>query len=384
MKNHAIFALLSTGLILLASCTTSTQKPGSEHRTAPVIVRVTTLQQAQIPDVYTASGTVRAKVSSSLSSKVVAYVQSVNVREGERVNAGQPLVILNSEDLDARYRSAQSGREEATRTVEEAESAITEAKANLDLTEVTYRRLRDLFDKRSISNQEFDEGTSRMKAAQAAYDRACARREQARSRVGQMDAELRSAGIARGYATLSAPFSGVVVAKSVDPGVLASPGMPLLTLEREGNYRLEVSVEESRVASIQLRKRVPVQVDALGRTVTGIVSEIVPLVDPASRSYTVKLDLPALRGLHSGLFGRALFAVGQRKALLLPCDAIVQHGDLQSVLVSEGGFAHCRLIATGSQVGERVIVLSGLRAGDQLIYPVPAGLQDGMPVEVQQ
>jgi len=342
------------------------------------------MQEAQAQDVYTASGTVRAKASSSLSSKLVAYVQSVNFREGDRVKAGQPLVILNSEDLDARYRSAESGREEATRTVEEAESAIAEAKTNLDLAEVTYRRLKDLFDKRSISNQEFDEGMSKTKAAQAAYDRARARWEQARSRVHQMDAELRSADIARGYATVSAPFSGVIVAKSVDPGVLASPGMPLLTLEQEGNYRLEVSVEESRLASIHLRERVPVQVDALRQTVTGMVSEIVPLVDAASRTYTVKLDLPALTGLHSGLFGRALFPAGQRKTLLLPCDAVVQHGDLQSVLVSESGFARSRLITTGSQVGDHVVVLSGLRSGDQLIYPVPAGLQDGMPVEVQQ
>lgn len=375
---------LSTSLALLVSCGRQSEKPEvSVSRTPPISVKTVTLAETEVPEIYTAPGTVRAKTSSTLSSKVLAYVRSVNVHEGQRVRAGQTLVVLNGQDLDASYRGAEAAREEVSRSIEEADSAITEAKTNLDLTEVTYSRLKDLFDKRSISNQEFDEANAKLKSARAAYDRASARREQAQSRARQMDAELRAADITRGYETISAPFAGVVVSKNVDPGILASPGMALLTLEEEGSYRLEASVEESRLPSIRLHDCVPIQIDASKQNLSGVVSEISPSVDAASRTYTVKLDLPAVTGLHSGVFGRALFPSGNRRTLAVPSDVVVQEGDLVSVLVADGGFARRRLITTGAALTNKTIVLSGLYPGDALIYPIPQGLQDGMPIEVR-
>jgi membrane fusion protein, multidrug efflux system len=375
---------LSTAMLFTAACGRSLQKADSaaQHRNA-VSVKVMTLAEAEVPDVYTAPGTVHAKTSSTISSKLIAYVQSVNVREGDRVRAGQTLLTLNGQDVDARYRSAESAREEARRTIEEAQSAASEAKTNLELAEKTFGRLKDLYDKRSISNQEFDEAIARMKSAQAAYDRARARQQQAQSRAQQMEAELQSAEITRDYATIAAPFAGVVVSKSVDPGVLASPGMPLLTVEREGEYRLEASVEESRIASIRVHDRVPVRLDALKQDVRGVVSEIAPFVDVSSRTYNVKIELPPVNDLHSGLFGRALFPSGSRRALAVPCDAVMQNGDLASVLVADNGFARRRLITTGPESEGKTVVLSGLRSGDALIYPVPAALQDGTRVQVE-
>lgn len=374
---------LSTAVLISGACGRSSHKAEStaQHRNA-VPVRVMTLTEAEVPEVYTAPGTVHAETSSTISSKLVAYVQSVNVREGDRVRAGQILLTLNAQDVDARYRSAESAREEARRTIEEADSATLEAKTNLELAEKTFGRLKDLYDKRSISNQEFDEASARLKSAQAAYNRAQARQQQAQSRTQQMGAELQSAEITRGYATIVAPFAGVIVSKSVDPGVLASPGMPLLTVESEGDYRLEASVEESRITSIRVRDRVPVRLDALKQDLRGIVSEIAPFVDVSSRTYQVKIKLPSVNGLHSGLFGRALFPFGRRRSLAIPCDAVMRNGDLASVLVADDGFARRRLITTGRESEGKTTVLSGLRAGDGLIYPAPAGLQDGMRVKV--
>ena len=96
---------------------------------------------------------------------------------------------------------------------------------------------------------------------------------------------------------------------------MATPGAPLLTIEREGAYRLEAAVEESRVKSIHAGQPVAVNLEALGRTLDAHVSEIVPAVDAASRAYTVKIDLPALAQLRSGMFGRAVFSSGARNVL---------------------------------------------------------------------
>lgn len=384
MKNFSAFFSLAA-LALLASCHGSDKPVSSpESKAPPVPVKVVTLAETSAATVYPATGTVRAKISATISSKIAAYVQSVRVQEGDRVRAGQLLVSLDAQDLDAQYRVAVASREEVAHSLDEADSGIAEAKNRLDLAQTTYGRLKDLYDKRSISNQEFDEGTARLKAAQAAYDQALAHRKQAESRGGRMDAEVRSADITRGYASLVAPFAGIVVARNVEPGVLASPGMPLLTIEQEGGYRFEAAVEESRLPEIHLRDRVPVQIDAFHQEFSAEVAEIVPVADPASHSYTVKLSLPSTSGLHTGLFGRALFPSGHAKSLAVPADAVETQGDLDSVLVAEDGFVRRRLISTGSKSEKQISVLSGLKSGDRLIYPVPPNLQEGSPIEVQQ
>ena len=173
-------------------------------------------------------------------------------RSGDRVREGQLLVGLDTRDLDVSSRRAEAAREEVRTAVPEADSAVAAAKANLDLAQVTFGRMQDLFRKTSISNQEFDEASARLKAAQAAFDMAAARRAQLNARISQADQDVRSSEVTRSYADVLAPFAGVVVSKSVEPGTLAVPGAPLLTIEREGAYRLEASVEELHLAAIRV------------------------------------------------------------------------------------------------------------------------------------
>ena len=128
---------------------------------------------------------------------------------------------------------------------------------------------------------------------------------------------------------------------------------------------------------------VSVTIDGSDRTFEARVSEIVPAVDAASRSYIVKIDLPPLAALRSGTFGRARFASGSRSILTIPAAAVSERGQLQSVLVAENGAAHSRLITAGQKTKDQIEVLSGLTAGDKVIVPVPRGLTDGAAVEVR-
>jgi RND family efflux transporter MFP subunit len=376
-----LFAVLF-GLLTLAACSKTRKSNAVPARTA-VPVTTLTVAPSEIPSLYTVSGTVRAKTVSTLSSKVLASVRSVRVREGDRVRAGQVLVTLDSEDLDARYNQAQSAHQESVSALPEAESAISEAKANLDLAEVTFRRMQDLYAKRSISDQEFDEATAKIKSVRAGYSIALARNAQVKNRMAQAEAALRSAAVNQNYSRIVAPFSGVVSAKNVDPGVLAVPGAPLLTLEGAGNYRFEAPVEESRLSSIRLGEKSSIALDALDCKVDGRVSEVAPVVDVGSRSYMVKIDLPAIPKLRSGLFGRASFESRPQKMIAIPAAAISRNGQLESVFVVEQGVVELRLITAGRNWGGRAEILSGLHPGDQLIYPVPAGLREGKPVEVR-
>lgn len=351
---------------------------------APVPVRAVAASISDWPDVYEATGAVRARAAAILSSKVMAYVQQVSVNAGDRVREGQTLVTLDARDLEAGVRRAEAGRAEVQNAVPEAEQGIAATKANLDLAQATFRRIDELAAKKSVSPHELDEASARLKGAQAAYEGARAKRAQLDSRLAQVEQEIRSASIVRDYARIVAPFSGVVTAKSVDPGVLAAPGVPLLTIEREGGYRLEVSVEESRLSSVRVGQTVSVSLDSLDNANNARISEIVPAVDPVSRTYIVKIDLPPTPNLRSGLFGRAVFPMGARKVVTIPADTVVERGQLQQVFVVEGGQAHLRMITTGRRGSGAVEVLSGLNEGEKVIAAVPGGLADGARVEVRQ
>ena len=172
---------------------------------------------------------------------------------------------------------------------------------------------------------------------------------------------------------IDAPFAGMVTAESVEPG---NPG---------GAGRCRCSRSSGR-APIGWRPGGGIQAAADSTWPDGVgmrwtrriarfdarVSEIVPAVDAASRAYIVKIDLPPLPDLRSGMFGRAVFPLGTRKVMAIPAAAVVDRGQLQSVFVVEDG---SRANAPGDpRRGKQgqVEVLSGLSAGEQVIFPVPA------------
>jgi len=374
---------LSISLVWLTACGSEQPRRAAPSASTPVAVQIAAVSSQEWPEVYEATGTVRARTASTISSKVMDYVQQVNAQVGDRVREGQILVTLDARDLEAGVRGAEAGRAEVESAIAEAENGVAAAKANLDLAQTTFKRMEDLAAKRSISDQEFDEASARLKAAQANHEMARAKRAQLDSKLAQDEQGLRSAAIMRDYARITAPFAGVVTARLVEPGNLAAPGAPLLTIEQEGVYRLEASVDESRLTPARVGETVEVALEALERKVSARVSEIVPAVDAASRSYIVKIDLPAIPQLRSGMFGRAFFPLGSRKVVAVPASAIVERGQLQSVFVAEDGTARTRLVTTGQRAKGSVEVLSGLNAGERIVVPVPAGLEDGARLEAR-
>src|SRR5258708_4117516 len=150
----------------------------------------------------------------------------------------------------------------------------------------------------------------------------------------QAQAALSQARTSLDYARVRAPFDGVVTEKKADSGALASPGMPIFTIEDVHRYRLEASVNEGDLRYVRSGEQVPGVIDSLGdEGVKGKVVQIVPAADPGSRAFLVKIELPADKQLRSGLFGRAEFSRGERQALLIPLTAVVERGQLQGVFV---------------------------------------------------
>jgi multidrug efflux pump subunit AcrA (membrane-fusion protein) len=324
-------------------------------------------------------------------------VTALHVREGDRVRAGQLLVEIDNRDANAHLQKANAGLREAQEALAEveqsinaAQSARSAAEANKRLASATLNRYQALLERKSVSPQEFDEVKAKYQVAEAEADRAekvlqmlAAKKSQVAARVDQAKAEIANAQINAGYARITAPASGVVTAKSIEVGATATPGAPLLTIEDDVNYRLEAAVEESKLSRIRLNDAVRVRIDAIGdEELTGTVAEILPAADPASRSYTVKIALPARRMLRPGLYGKARFISGQKQAILVPHTSVVQRGQLTGVFaVDDKGISRLRLVKTGKSYGDRVEILSGLNEGERIVIDGAANVNDGSRVQ---
>ena len=379
------FLPLAIPILMSASC--SWQKAtlaATDARQTASAVQVETVAVSPIHNIYRSSGTVRARQSSVIAAKISADIHEVQVHAGDHVQAGQTLIVLDRRDLEANLRRSEAAHTEAENAVTETENAIASARASVELARVTHKRFQDLLAKASVSQQEFDESQARLKSAEAALEMAVSKRRQVEARHSQAEAEIAAARVALGSATLAAPFAGLVTERKADPGSLATPGAPLLTLEREGNLRLEASIDESRLGLARVGESVAVEIDGLNRTVSGRVGEIVPSVDPATRTFIAKIELPGLPGLRAGMFGRAAFAAGRREAVLVPQSAVLERGQIRSVHVVEEDTARLRFVTLGEARGSRQEILSGLTAGERIIVMQTRLLADGARVAIQE
>ena len=323
---------------------------------APAVVRDVALVQAQratIPDYVDAMGTVRAAQSSQLSSQIVATITAMRATEGQHVRKGDVLVVLD----DAHQ---QAGLERATAGVNAARQDIAASEADYNLANSTLTRYQTLFERKSVSPHEFDQVQARAKAA-------AAHRDQAQAGLKQATAAEAQARSALGYTRIRAPFDGVIAEKRADPGVLAAPGVPLLTIEDTRRFRMEVTVNEHDITQIRLGAPASVVVDALGEF-PGKIVQIVPAADPASRSFLVKVELPADARLRSGLSGHVRVNRGERQAITVPREAVLDRGQLQAVyVVGQDKLANLRYVTLGKPAGQRVEVLAGLQEGEWLV-----------------
>jgi RND family efflux transporter MFP subunit len=312
-------------------------------------VTVTPVSLSQEDEIYEAAGTVRSATTSVISSRVMGMVTSLEVKEGDTVKKGQ--LLLTIDDRDAAER------------VKAASMALEAAKQNLALAEITWKRYRSLYDQKALARQELDQVETQRNVAEAEYRRARAMSEEARTY--------------HAFTRVTAPGEGVVTAKRIDAGSMAAPGMPLLVIEGSGDEYVEVAVHEGLSGKIQAGAPATVKVDALGKSMTGKVREVVPSVDPASRTFLVKVGLEG-QDLRPGLFVRVMVPVGKKQVIVVPEKAVVRRGELTGVYTVEtGGLVTYRLIRTGRAYPGGLEVLSGLSPQEKIITDHVDRAQDG-------
>ena len=368
-KIRGVIACLAVAGIIAGTAGCGKENNNNTRAEIPVI-RGVILEKAElraIPAGFEATGTVRARNSATLSARIPGAVSKILVKEGDRVQRGKLLMTLDA--MESTAAAAGAGF-----AVDEAKRAMDEARARKQLADVTFDRYAKLYSEQAATRQEFD-------TRKAERDMAEQGLLMAQARLARAKEAARSAGAVAGYTRIVAPLSGIVSGKSVDVGATVFPGSPLVTIEEEGNFRLEVNTPESLLGLIKIGQTVPVSLDGSNKNARGTVAEIVPKVDPVSRTFTIKLDIPS-KGMRSGQFGRAILPIGEKKGITIPGSAIVERGQLTSIwVVDRRNIARMRLVKPGNVFGSRVEILAGLVDGERIVVGGMEKVVDGARIE---
>ncbi len=368
----------------LAACGGREKPAGPAGR--PVVTGVETVTLAASPreKIAEAVGTVRAVTIAAVAPQVMGRVTAVLVAEGSPVARGAVLATIDDEAIRAQLAAAEGARLEADAGREEAERAITQAQAGKALAAKTYDRFQRLYDEKVVTRQELDEVEAKKTVADADYERALERRAQMAARVVQAKAGENAARTALSYTKVTAPFSGIVTEKRVDAGSMAVPGAPIVIMEDPRRYRIEASVPESLLPVLKVGARVEAVLDsAPGTAIPATVSEVSPLVDPATRTFTAKADIRG-PGLRTGLFGRIRIRAGTGTILAVPRRALSRAGGYDGLfVVTPDNTARLVLVTTGAAYGDEVEILSGLEPGARVAVSPVDRLVDGARVELR-
>lgn len=353
----AAFSIVGWGC---AGSDTQSKTPGTAGNETPVSVRVAEVDEQIRSVIVIATGVVeplrRATPASRLSGSIVA----APFEEGDRVRAGQLLVRIDAQDLAAR-------RAQAEAQAREAEAVLADAGTNL-------ARLRVLYAEHAVARIQVEQAETGVARASAA--------------VATARAALREVAAHTAYATIEAPFAGVIVRKFAQTGNLAAPGQPLFVLEDMSRARVVAVIGEQQVARLHEGDAVRVEVAGSVERLSGRVEAVLPSGDPAARGFRVHvlIDTPP-RTLRSGMTTAlrlpAASAESREAMLSVPANAIVRRGQLTGVFVVEAGKARLRWITVGEPEAEGVAVLSGLRPGERVVVGAERErLTDGQPVTV--
>jgi HlyD family secretion protein len=346
-------------------------KPGRFETPAAALPTPDRIGRASIENVtewFRAVGTVRPRTETNIEAQVTGRVVDVLVSTGEKVAKGQELIVLDRREFEARLEQARQGLRSAQSRLDQAGQATAAAKAEFDRANSEYRRYQRLLQAKTISSSQFEQAQSAFLQAQANLNRARDGMTEAQAGVRQAEQQMEEAEISSGYTSITAVDEGQVVKRLVETGDLAWPGKLLLVLQTQQSLRLEALVREGLIGHIRPGQELNVVIDALEKTISGTVEEVMPSADPQSRTFLVKAAIPASPGLYPGMFGRLLVPIEERRVVTAPAKAIRRIGQLEMVRIHENDSWRDINVLTGRVLGngDRVEVLSGLNGDESL------------------
>jgi len=342
--------------ILLLSCGKKENRHANSTPTK-VTVKTAIAHLSDYPEVYSFSGKLEAAKQSKLSTRLMGQVSRIYVKPGQKVNKGDLLVQIRNQDILAKKAQLAASKSEATTAFESAER--------------DRKRFEALYASNSVSEKEIDDIRTR-------YNQSKARLEAVKQMEHEVTENIR-------YASICAPYRGIVTDKFVQEGEMASPGMPLLGMESPSKWKVIARIPESDIAKLSLGDTVKLQFNAAAAVLNGVIVEINPSADNSGNQYHVKI-LVLIPGnypvkLYSGMYASVLFEHGTQKRILVPLKSLVYRGQLVGIYaVSQSGNALLRWVKTGKTFNRSIEIISGLSDGEKFVESADSKLFDGAPI----
>lgn len=298
-----------------------------------------TLEETRVPITYSAVGTVRSREEIDLISRLItARVIQVNFNNGESFQKDDVLIRLEDQDLRSKMEAAKEN--------------LKGAESRLAFALEEHARYAKLVESSAVSRRTYEEAISNLNSAKA--------------QVAMMKHELENAETNLSYATIRAPFSGIVAERNCDPGDLATPLNPLMKIFNPAKLQLRVPIRENLFDKIKQDEKLLVSVESTKKQYPAAIREIIPSVDPGSRTFLIHACLSGdTAGLMPGMFATCVIPIGEKTVLSVSPDSILKIGQLEYLLVrSHDGQTVKNLIKTDSLPGtDRRIILSGAKNG---------------------
>jgi len=327
-----------------------------DHGQQAAQVRYTEAIEQSVKQMVQLPGYVESPYASALAGEIEGLVIELKAREGDRVEKGQPLVMLQTTPLELRLRAAKAGLEEA--------------RARRKMAEKNLQRSKGLIESKTISQQRLDE-------SQYEFDAWQGRIEKLRADIAGIQFDIKRS-------TIRAPFNGVVVARHTEVGQWSDAGATALEVQAVDTLEIHVDVPEKYFSGLKVGINVAVSFDSLpGMTQEGYVRAVIPRADGQAHTFPVKIRLgDPNESIGAGMLAMASFPIGQvGPGVLVPKDAIVRQGPVTVIYVINGDNAVTPVPVTAIAAAGQWSVVSGeVTAGAKVITRGNERLQPGQPV----
>ncbi|HXL21280.1 MAG TPA: efflux RND transporter periplasmic adaptor subunit [Candidatus Dormibacteraeota bacterium] len=396
----------AAGLILFAAlasgCTKSPSASVLGDAGHPTHVHLYTVAEETANRRIQAVGSLYALEESTLSAQVEARVSQVLADVGDTVKDGQPLILLDPQELQfevERQRGivqqvrAQLGIGPGDPLPTDPKKIATVQRAEADLFDAArkYTRAQEMFREKLISQQQLDEAASRNQSTQAAYSVALQEVDRLKALLVSSDAAERLSEKKLADATIRSPFPGAVKTRNVHPGEYLRLQSPIMVVVRTDKLRARLAVPERWAGWLKDGAMVDLQVEAFpGESFHGKISRINPSVAQDSRTFEAEALLENLDGkLKPGFFVQASIPSEKReKTIFLPYGAVNYRYGVYKVFLLNGNRVSERQIRPAGQTederGRRFEVAEGLKPGDRVAVAVSGDLRDGATVQEER
>ena len=299
---------------------------------------------------YSTEAVIEAVRQSTISAQVLGRIVELRADVGDFVKAGQVVARIDPR--------------EAAQVVASSEAQVAQARANLQNARINLERNRRLLESQFVSQSALDRAEAEFKAAEA--------------QLRAAEAGAGQAEVSKGYTTVVAPITGVISARNVEVGEMATPGKPLLTTFDPNDMRVIAEVPQSVVPEIKALGRATVEVPSVDKWIKVKSMVIIPAADPHTHSTRVRLYLASdERDIYPGVYARAHFAIGNARKLVIPAQSVIRRSEVTGVyVINDKGNPSFRQIRLGESAGAGLVeVLAGVSAGEHVaLEPIKAGM----------